>query len=307
MTVRIFRPIYEIEELGELGRLPDGAIVNIGGTSSPTFTVGGVPVMLGVATAVTLQAAYANGITGNIDLTSGKPFTIEALNGKRFIVNPATGAVTIEGDLSVLGDSVIIDKTIQNVDQLNVRMPTAGTVGIDLRPDVGITPTTNLIEIRNTNGGLPIFTVDAAGDTHVQNLIVGGNVDGVDVSSFYAAYTAHVNAAVSPPKHAATQISYSQGANVNVTGATVQAALDSIESALASFTASDVQGYEHVQALASDTWIITHGANSKRVQVTIWDSTDEQVFADTVVLTSVNQVTVTFNTAMTGRAILMIF
>lgn len=41
MTAPIFKPAVVIEGLGELGRLPDCAIINAGGTSGPTFTVGG--------------------------------------------------------------------------------------------------------------------------------------------------------------------------------------------------------------------------------------------------------------------------
>jgi len=313
MTIRIFRPTYLIDELGELGRLPDGAIVNIGGTDGPYFTVGGKALLFAdgsptapVTGGIDLQNVYDNGTTGNINLSTGKPFTITALNNKRLIVDPATGAVTIEGDLSVLGDTVVIDKTIQNVDQLNVRMPSAGTVGIDLRPDVGVVPTANLLEVRNTYSGLPVFAIDAAGDVHVQNILIGGLANGIDLVAFYNAFTAHV--APGAGKHAAADISYSAGANVHVTGTNVQQALDSIESELASITvAANVVGFEYIQAVPAAVWTINHNSNSKRVQVTVWDDTDELVFADTVTLTSVNTTTITFNTAIAGRAVLMIF
>jgi len=70
---------------------------------------------------------------------------------------------------------------------------------------------------------------------------------------------------------------------------------------------STVVGYEHVQASMSQNWIIVHNKNSKRVQVTIWDDTDEMVLADYVQIVDPNTVHVHFNTSITGRAILLLF
>lgn len=42
----VYKPAVVIEELGELGRLPDGGIVNIGGVQGPNFTVGDKGVIL---------------------------------------------------------------------------------------------------------------------------------------------------------------------------------------------------------------------------------------------------------------------
>jgi hypothetical protein len=69
----------------------------------------------------------------------------------------------------------------------------------------------------------------------------------------------------------------------------------------------DVVGYQHVQSSASTTWTITHSKNTRNVQVTIWDSANEQIIAGSVKITNENTVTVKFNTAITGRAILMLF
>lgn len=48
---QVFKPTYVIPELGELGRLPDGAIINAGGVSGPFFTIGGQAVILKDGTA----------------------------------------------------------------------------------------------------------------------------------------------------------------------------------------------------------------------------------------------------------------
>lgn len=109
---RIFKPIYRDDELGELGRLPDNAVVNIGGTSSPTFTVGGRALMFddGSSTApstgvgFTLQAAYSNSVApAQINTAAGKNIVFNALNGTQFVFNASNGGVTIQGNLNLVG------------------------------------------------------------------------------------------------------------------------------------------------------------------------------------------------------------
>lgn len=70
---------------------------------------------------------------------------------------------------------------------------------------------------------------------------------------------------------------------------------------------SSVIGFEWVQAVADDVWSIAHLKNTKRVQVTIWDNNDEMIFSDTVKIIDGNNVQISFNTALSGRAILMLF
>lgn len=311
MTERIFRPTYLVEDQGELGRLPDGATINIGGTIGPYFTVGGRALLFadgsttGPSTSgINLQNTYDNGLTGQINLTSTKNFVVNALNGNKLTIDAATGHVTIDGDLSILGASNIIEGTVSNLDQVNIGLPNTSTVGFTLQPNIGITPATDLVQIRNVYSGTPVLKVDALGATTLNTLYVtSGLFNGINIQTL----ADHLSNSVSPAKHTATQVSYSQGSNVNVTGATVQAALDSIETALTSFTASDVRGFEHVQTLASDTWTIVHGFNSNRVSATIWDASDEMILPDKVKIITLNTIQVTFNTALTGRAILMIF
>jgi hypothetical protein len=70
---------------------------------------------------------------------------------------------------------------------------------------------------------------------------------------------------------------------------------------------SSVIGFEWIQSVPSEVWTIPHGKNSKKIQVTIWDEVDEQVYSDTVKIVDLNTVLITFNTPISGRAILMIF
>lgn len=68
-----------------------------------------------------------------------------------------------------------------------------------------------------------------------------------------------------------------------------------------------VTGYEHTQAVASTLWTVVHNKNSRKVQATIWDSTDEMVYPDSVKIIDLNTLSVTFNTPQEGRAILLLF
>jgi hypothetical protein len=72
-------------------------------------------------------------------------------------------------------------------------------------------------------------------------------------------------------------------------------------------TIQNVMAYEHVQALAASTWSILHAKNTRKLQVTIWDDTDELVYADVVRIVDYDHVEVLFNTPISGRAILMLF
>lgn len=47
----VFKPAVVIEELGEMGRLPDGGHINAGGVAGPNFTVGGKALIFADGTA----------------------------------------------------------------------------------------------------------------------------------------------------------------------------------------------------------------------------------------------------------------
>jgi hypothetical protein len=226
-----FKLVYLNTVSGELGRLPEFAIVDIGGAIGPTFTVGGKPLMFadGSTTdgspsslSLSLQGAYNNsGFPATINLTSGRDLVFNALNSKAFQFNAATGKVTITGDLEVLGSSSVIEGTISNVDQISISAP-AGTISsLLIEPMPGVMMTSDLVKIQNQNGGLPVFVIDALGDTIIRTL----NVGGIDFATFYNAFTSHI--AVSGIKHAASQISVA--ALTNLPGTDVQSVLAAID------------------------------------------------------------------------------
>lgn len=66
MSSVIYKPTIIIEELGELGVLPDGGIINAGGVKGPNFSIGGKAVILadGTASDGSGQVIIVEGSTG---------------------------------------------------------------------------------------------------------------------------------------------------------------------------------------------------------------------------------------------------
>lgn len=312
MSTPILRPVYLIEELGELGRLPDGSIINVGGVVGPNFTVGGRGLLFddgsstsaGSGTGFTLQVAYGNSaVPAQIDLTMGKNIVFNAINQKKFIFDAGTGTVTIEGDLNVLGLSNVIEGTVSNLDQVNILPPVGNVPALTIEPMVGITPTANLVEIKAVNGGLNVFSVLPSGTTQVTNLIIDGTLNGTAVQTIVD----HLNASTSPAKHTADQISFVDTGLANVHGSDVQTALASIDSKLSTIGVGNVTGFEYVQITPADTWTINHNVGSRRIQSTVWDEAYEAIFPDQILSVDNNTVTIRFSSPQAGRAILMIF
>ena len=67
-------------------------------------------------------------------------------------------------------------------------------------------------------------------------------------------------------------------------------------------TAVYKSGYEHIQTAPSDTWVVNHSLN-KRPSVTVIDSGGTEV-EGAVVINSPTQITITFCSAFSGKALL---
>lgn len=72
-------------------------------------------------------------------------------------------------------------------------------------------------------------------------------------------------------------------------------------------TQTNVLAYEHEQLTPAATWVVAHSKNTRKIHITIWDSDGEAILADTIRIVDFNTVHVLFNTAITGRAVLMMF
>jgi hypothetical protein len=133
----VLKPIYLVDALGEQARVPDGAIINIGGVAGPTFTVGGKALLFAdgsdtgggvISPEIDFQSVY-NSSAGeaSISFVSGKDLVLEALNGNQFRFDADTGLVTITGNLVVQGSSQPITAENVSVDQANLEPPITGT------------------------------------------------------------------------------------------------------------------------------------------------------------------------------------
>ena len=61
----------------------------------------------------------------------------------------------------------------------------------------------------------------------------------------------------------------------------------------------------HTQSSASASWTVTHNLGQKYCNVTIVDSADDVIIPQNIRFDTVNQLTVTLNTAITGRVVVM--
>lgn len=317
MAALILKPIYLIDALGEFGRLPDGAIVNIGGVQGPNFTVAGKPLLYAdgtstdgtpvTGTATDFQSVYENSVPAFISTHDSKNIVFHSSDGHEFVFNATTGLITITGDLVVLGTTTNIVNTDIASRKVWISQSAGDYVPFIINPRSGVTPTKNLAEISVIHDGAPVFFIDPTGLTTIKNLNVQGAINGINLGVLNTALLDHINLAVPGIRHTARQISVnSANLSPNLVGSNVQEVLENVSISILN-NVGGVQGYEHIQQIAHKTWTITHGRNTRRVQATIWGSSDEMVFADTITIFDSNTVVVTYNTPITGRAILMLF
>jgi hypothetical protein len=314
------KPII-LEVDGIFGQLPNGAIINAGGTSNSTWTVDGKGLLFddGTSTApggggspFTLQIAYNNspvvsGQTG-IKLATGKDFVIldDTDNSLYFKVDAETGKVTITGDLEVLGSSTIIDTVVQDSDHWLISPKSGTTTALKIEPDIGVTPIVDLVTIRKTFGSTPVFRIDVNGNViATQNITLGGLLNGVNVVQVRDNLAHHL-AGDPGYRHTASVIDISP--ITTLPGATnVQEALEQINIKADLGGGGTTRGYEHVQATAASLWTITHNLISMRCQVVVYDDSYEQLIPEKVQLIDANTLIVSFTTAISGRAMVIAF
>jgi len=318
-SVQVLKPIYLVDALGEYARMPDGAIVNIGGVIGPNFTVAGKPLLYADGTstdgspvtgnATDFQSVYEHSTPAFISTHDGKDIVFHSTDGHEFIFDATTGLITITGDLHVLGTTTQVINTDIISEKVWIHQSAGDYIPFWIEPKPGVTPTVDLVSISVLNGQPPVFTIDPTGLTHIQNLDVTGTINGIDLGVLNTALLDHINLASPGIKHKADQISVdSTNLAPSLQGDTVQEVLENISSSITNINNEGfARGYEHIQQVAQNTWTIVHGQNTRRVQITVWDSADEMVFADTVTIFDSNTVIVTYNTPITGRAILMLF
>jgi hypothetical protein len=322
MSNLVSKPIV-LESDGVMGQLPDGALINAGGTASPTFTVAGRGLLFsdgtstagGSGSAISLQSAYFNSPTVNgaasIQLTTGKNFLItdSVGDGNYFQVDAATGQVTVFGNLVVHGASTIIDTVVQRTDHWQIAPSNPTQTALYIEPVAGVFPTVDMVNIKVANAGPTVFKIDLAGNTTItQNLTVGGLINGVNLPQLAANFQHHLNG--DPGfRHTALQVDVTPIAGLQAVN--VQQALENINSSVVNLQSgintSTTRGYEYNQLVTSTSWTIVHNLNTRRVQVSLYDSLWEQIIPESTKIIDQNTVRVSFLTAQAGRAMVIGF
>jgi len=261
---------------------------------------------LNSASAFTLQDVYNNseakGTAGakfaEIKLATDKDFRIvdDSDNTVFFQIDSETGKVSITGDLEVTGTTTTIESTTTEVDHIKVSAGAAGTVGIEVRPDAGITPTASAIAYYGSNAAAtPVFSVDKDG-----NIVLADNltVDGVDVSAFKSAYDTFVaDLATADTAAKGANMVAIQDANSHFTATTVEGALDELYAAVTAATSFEYDG----TATAAASHTVTHNLNQRVLQVVVLDEDYKVVIPDEITYTSTSALTVTFSEATKCR------
>jgi hypothetical protein len=262
------KPLFRNNQ-GLIQQIQDGAIINIGGTSWPSFTVNGIGIILEDGTSTTggsslnLQTIYNNSIdssnNASIKLITGRDLIIydDTNNSIFFKIDSETGKVTITGDLEVAGSSVLVDSIIQDSDHWRISPASSITTALKIEPEFN-SPLVDLVSIKNVLGGPIIFKIDKDGNTYLKklnvstdidiigNINISGLVDGVDISALELSFNSlstlvsniqnDISLHITPStttKHASTEISVIPPSYAPGT-TNVQQVLDALESLIGS-------------------------------------------------------------------------
>lgn len=328
----VYRPIHRDPYDGINEEIPDGAIVNIGGTACSNFTVGGVAVVLangsasdGSAFNITLDSVYHRE-DGNehaiVSMEAGRDVIFRAANGNDVRINSATGDVLISGALTVVGESTVVESGVTDYDHILLSPKSGNTIPLKIRYDGSGMPWSSYMEIYDNEKARPIFYVDRSGSTYVESLElpVGGLVDGVDISELNSEFLSH--------SHNANQITVT---NENPDVNSVQEYLDFLNVSVN----IDTQNIENLQSGIADlrdevsriqidqavepvgtsfdfpeehvVWTINHGKNSRNFTMTLFDTSGSMFMPDRVLIIDGNTIEIRMTRPVSGFANLIFF
>ena len=328
----IKKPIY-LEASGWQAQLPDGAVINIGGTNSSTFTVDGRGLVFedggnsrtgshgsgGGSTSGTLQGIYNNSSDSHghavITLQTGKDFIItDDTNALTYFkIQSTTGDITVTGNLTVLG-STTLSNTTEVSDHWTLRPSTPGIVSLSIEPAVGNIPSADLMNIKIANAGSSVFRVDATGKTILKTVQITGNatvvglINGQDIVALANELDDHLFSA-NFPKHTASQIQVTPNIS-HLPGVTnVQAALLLLATQVSnvSLGSSLARGFEYIQTIPASTWQITHGQGTRKVQFTAYDADGNWLLPNSFKILTADVVEMGFGADQAGSVVLMMF
>ena len=337
-----------IRKLAHLPLLPDGSILNIGGTSLSTFTVGGKGLLFddGTSTsgdgganfsALTLQKVYDNTAPDNngsatLKLSVDKNLTITNADGSEplFSINSSTGEISVPlnfkiGEIPFLEFYQEFSQHISGDGQLN-----------HFAANVLIFPIENLIPgTDNVQSALEQLSDKlvqqssnkslTAGYEHTQNVAsqtwtISHNSD--TMRAHVTLYDENWEQIIPEKIKITDRNTITVTLNEPMAGKAMVYLMylgaedDNSDECVIKYPILPceqnsvrglVGGYEYIQVNPSDAWLIEHNANIRRANVTIYDENWEQILPDKVKIINNDVISVTFNTPISGRALIMLF
>jgi hypothetical protein len=266
-----------------------GIVTSVNGTGTFTVTA---------STATASQLGVAKFSTGDFDVTSGN-VTIKAggVDNAQLAYSTITVAGTSGSDAVALGETLTFSSTVSglvsstvaaNGVALDVRLADATNTGVASFNDTMFSVTAGAVSIDSTLGTVGLTNVASGVDTASNNDILVYNT----TSSKWENHT---------PATVGGTIALGDLSDVgSASAATASRVL------VADGTSWNATKMYHLHTAASATsWTVTHGLGQKYCVVTVVDADDEVVIPQSIKFDSNNQLTVTFNTAISGYCVVM--
>ncbi len=311
---KVYIPVFMDIERGLPTNMPQGAIVNIGGTNLDNFTVAGKSVLLADGSTTTgepstflnLQIGYENTDDGNehaiIQVNDTNNLGFRHLStGNSFILDALTGTFNFAGE-TTFNNVVISTNETHNDPVLQVL-----TVPGQEFPTLGI--------INNDDA------------VYLNKIILNTTINDIDFDQFYSDFYNHANPETEDLVHIAENIgvvdlpapsNFTPGSSVQkiveeindfinntnnniISLTTSTSGLESQLNALIIDEAFEPLGVTYIQSDPATEWVIEHNKNTENVVFTIFDENNRQIIADNSVIYDANTLKIYFSIPQEGR------
>lgn len=335
-----------IRKLAHLPLLPDGSILNIGGTSLSTFTVGGKGLLFddgtstsggsGPGLSLDLQNVYDNStaINGsvNINLSPDKNLVISNADGTQqyFSLNSNTGEISILEKLNI-GGLNFSDFYNQFSDHISGNAPLNHLASdVLILPIASLSPGTNNVQEaleqlsdkiaqQSSNKSLTAgYEHTQAEESQIWVINHNSNTMRASVTIYDENWEQVIpdRVKILDRNTIIVNLSKPMAGKAMVYLMYLGAENDETDDCIYTYpllpceTGSVrglVGGYEHIQVIPSQYWEIIHNGNIRRINVTIYDENWEQILPENVKIINNDVISVTFTSLISGRALLMLF
>lgn len=265
---------------------PGALILTDDGTTAATTTTAALHLLLKASGGLTqdIDGLYvpANGITNAMILND--TITLDADTG--------SGSLALGGTLDVIGTALQGISTSTSGSQIVITAADATTTtkGVASFDALHFTTTSGAVSLLES-------TITIAGDTGTDDVALGETVtftggDGITTAVTGNTVTFSVDTA---------DIVLDDLAGVVITSAADNQALihngtDWVNQKIY---------HLHTESVAATTWTVTHDIGQQYVNVTVVDAANEVIIPQSITFTSTTVLTVTFNTAITGKVVVM--